>query len=231
MLFLVATPIGHPGDISYRAVELLRSCNYILSEDTRRTRRLLDRYQIATSLVSYHDHNEQQKLPRILDDLRQGQQIALVSDGGLPLLSDPGYPLVRACKAEGIPFTALPGPCAAMNGLLLSGLPTHRFQFVGFLPRKGGKRQKLLEEIVGYVATTICYEAPHRLLQLLEELLPYEGRLQLAIAREMTKQHEQVLSGTPKELLAHFQLCAPRGEIVVLFHPLMASTKGRTPTL
>lgn len=180
------------------------------------TRRLLQHYELSLPLVSFHEHNEKRRLGQVLQDLRAGRDIALVSDGGTPLINDPGFTLVRACHEEGLPLTALPGPCAAVSALALSGLATHRFQFVGFLPRKKGARQRMLAQALTYPGTTIAYESPHRLVTVLGELAALDPCAGAAVARELTKQYEELRRGDAAALLTHYQSHPPRGEIVLL---------------
>ena len=201
-LFLVATPIGNLEDISLRALRVLKEADLIACEDTRHTARLLRHYGIATPRESHHEHNEASHARRLLDLLREGKNIALVSDAGTPLLSDPGYPLVRACRQEGFTVVPIPGPSAAVAALTASGLPTESFFFAGFLPPKKGQRRKKLQEIAGVPATLIFYEAPHRLLAALEDLCEILGARQACLARELTKIHEEWLRGTLPEILA-----------------------------
>jgi 16S rRNA (cytidine1402-2'-O)-methyltransferase len=202
ILFLVATPIGNLEDISLRALRVLREADLIACEDTRHTARLLRHYGIATPRESHHEHNEASHTRRLIDLLREGKNIALVTDAGTPLLSDPGYSLVRACRQEGFTVVPIPGPSAAVTALSASGLPTESFFFVGFLPPKKGPRRRKLQEIAGVPATLIFYEAPHRLLAALEELCEILGARQACLARELTKVHEEWLRGTLPEILA-----------------------------
>ncbi len=200
-LFLVATPIGNLEDISLRALRVLREADLIACEDTRHTARLLRHYGIATPRESHHEHNEASHTRRLVDLLREGKNIALVSDAGTPLLSDPGYSLVRACRQEGFTVVPIPGPSAAVAALTASGLPTESFFFAGFLPPKKGLRRKKLQEVAGVPATLIFYEAPHRLLAALEDLCEVLGARQACLARELTKIHEEWLHGTLPEIL------------------------------
>lgn len=216
MLYFVATPIGNLADITYRAVESLKKCDYILCEDTRYSRRLLDAYGIDRPLKSYHKFNEQKSLESILDDLRNGKEIALISDAGTPGICDPGERLAAACVAHDLPFTIVPGANAAVTALSLSSLSTERFQFLGFLPKGQGKLIQLFEEILNYPGTTIVYETPHRLLKTLQALHKIDPTRQIAVARELTKLHEECLRGTVETLLALFQATPPRGEFVLL---------------
>ncbi len=215
-LYVVPTPIGHLEDITYRAVRVLREADLIACEDTRRTRQLLHHYGISTPLVSYHEHNEQQRTRELLERLRAGATVALVSDAGTPLISDPGGQLLRTAIDEGLPVSALPGPCAATTALSAAGLPTEGFHFVGFLPPKSAARRKALAVLTDESVTLVFYEAPHRLLSFLQDALTILGDRPAVVARELTKLHETYVRGTLATLVAHFGAEAPRGEIVVL---------------
>jgi 16S rRNA (cytidine1402-2'-O)-methyltransferase len=219
MLYLVATPIGHLSDISFRAIETLKLCDYILCEDTRHSLRLLQHYDIHKPLKSYHKFNELEQSETILQDLRQGKNICLISDAGTPGISDPGTQLVQLCIANQIPVTAIPGPCAAIQALICSGLPTNSFQFVGFLPKKEGELKTTLLSLFSYTGTTICYESPHRLLDTLKQIDLLQPQRQLVIARELTKKFEEFIRGTAKNLLAKWSVEDPRGEIVLMIEP------------
>ena len=215
-LSLVATPIGNLGDITLRGLETLREADLIACEDTRHTANLLRHYDIRKPLLSLHEHNEQSRIASILEKLELGSHIALVSDAGSPLISDPGFRLVRAVREAGHHLESLPGPCAAINALLLSGLPTDSFYFVGFLPPKSAARLRRFEELVDFPATLIFYESPHRIRKFLAEAYRVFGPRRFAIAREMTKKFEEIYHGhlTPKaEELA---LRSWKGEFVVL---------------
>jgi 16S rRNA (cytidine1402-2'-O)-methyltransferase len=217
MIYLVSTPIGNLKDITERAVQTLASCDYILCEDTRRTRILLDHYGIKTKLKSFHKFSESKKQDQILEELHGGKQLALVSDAGTPGIADPGVGLVMACQSANIPVISIPGPCALISALSISGFPTHRFQFVGFLPKKSGQLKSLLEEIFSYPGTTVCYESPYRILKVLQAVHDLNPTRKIAIARELTKKFEEVLQGTAKELIDHFQKKPPKGEFVIIF--------------
>src|SRR5690349_6385885 len=188
-LYLVATPIGNLEDITYRAVRVLREVDVIACEDTRQTRKLLEHYGIHKPTVSYHEHNEAERCEEFAERLRAGESIALVSDAGTPLVSDPGYRLVRAALSSDIPVEPIPGPSAALTALAASGLPTDTFRFEGFLPPKTGARTRLLESLVEETATLIFYEAPHRVLETLEAIEQVMGPRPVVLARELTKLH------------------------------------------
>lgn len=218
-LYLVATPIGNLGDITLRALEVLKTCSYILCEDTRTSRVLLNHYEIRKPLVSYHKFNEKRREEQVLTDLASGQEIALISDAGTPLISDPGWILVSACRERELPVFVLPGACSAIAALSASGLPTERFQCLGFLPQRPGKRRKALEECLAYPGTSICYESPYRLVKTLHLLAEMDPTRPLVVARELTKKFESYASGTAPFLEALFTKSAPKGEIVLLIGP------------
>ncbi len=217
MLYLIATPLGNLADITLRAIDTLKSVDYILCEDTRHSRILLTHHGIKKPLKSYHKFNEEKELASILDDLKSGTDIALISDAGTPGISDPGHILLARCIQEKIPVTALPGPCAAVLALTLSGLSTERFQFVGFLPKKAKELNDWLQEVLSYKGTTIAYESPLRLKKTLELIATLDPERKIAVVREMTKKFEESLQGTAAELLTHFKTSPLKGEIVLLF--------------
>ncbi|MDI6710759.1 MAG: 16S rRNA (cytidine(1402)-2'-O)-methyltransferase [Bacillota bacterium] len=213
-LYLCATPIGNLEDITLRALRVLREVDLIAAEDTRRTRKLLAHYDIPTPLVSYHAHNRESRGKELLARLRDGRSIALVSDAGTPGVSDPGAALVARAVAEGVPVVAIPGASAALTALVVSGLPTARFAFEGFLPRKG--RAKVLAELARETRTLVVFESPRRVVHTLEELLAVMGDRRVAVARELTKKFEEVFRGTLSEALAHFREREPRGEFTLV---------------
>jgi 16S rRNA (cytidine1402-2'-O)-methyltransferase len=200
-LYLVATPVGNLEDITLRALRILKEADLIACEDTRHTARLLARYGIGTPRQSYHNFNEESRARQIIQMLREGKNVALVSDSGTPLVSDPGYELVSACRKEGIPVVPIPGPSAAITALVGSGLPADSFFFAGFLPSRASLRKRRLEELASIPATLILFEAPHRLLASLEDMAATLGPRRAVIARELTKIHEEFLQGTLVELL------------------------------
>ena len=215
-LYLVATPIGNLEDITLRAVRTLRECDLVAAEDTRRTGSLLAHLGIRKPLLSYFQFNEARRSEEILRRLAAGEKIALVSDAGSPGISDPGERVVRAARAAGLRVEAVPGPCAVVGALTASGLPADEFHFVGFLPRKPGQRRRKLESLRRLPGTQIIYESPYRVEKLVGELdLLYPGR-QVVLARELTKRHEEFLSGTPAALLAIMRQRKLKGEFVVL---------------
>jgi 16S rRNA (cytidine1402-2'-O)-methyltransferase len=216
-LYLVATPIGNLEDITYRAVRVLGEADLIACEDTRQSRKLLDHYGIQKPTISYHDHNEAERTADLAARLLGGTTIALVTDAGTPLVSDPGYRLVRAAIEQGTPVTALPGPSAALTALAASGLPTDSFHFGGFLPHKPGQRLKALEAIADETATVVFYEAPHRILEALEAIEQVLGSRPVVVARELTKLHEEFLRGSAAEIRANLAARdSVKGEITVL---------------
>jgi 16S rRNA (cytidine1402-2'-O)-methyltransferase len=218
-LYIVATPIGNLADITFRAVDILKSVDVIAAEDTRHSRRLLDYYGIKTPLISLHAHNEQQRISELLPQLQAGKQMALISDAGTPLLSDPGASLVRALQQAQIPITSIPGACAAISALVVSGLPADRFVFEGFLPAKGALRQRRLTELAQETRTIIFYEAPHRILDLLSELISVCGGDRAAtLVRELTKTFETIRHDTLAALLAWVSNDANqrKGEFVIV---------------
>lgn len=214
-LFLVATPIGNLEDITFRAVDILQKAALIAAEDTRRTRKLLNRYKIHTPLISYHEHNKLTRLDQVLSTLAEGD-VALVSDAGTPALNDPGYELVRAALQAGFPVSPIPGPSAPLAALIASGLPTDTFLYLGYLPRKSSERLTLLREVAGLAHTLIFLETPHRLESALADLLQVLGDRQIAVARELTKLHEEIFRGSLSQARDHYQSQPPRGEITLV---------------
>jgi 16S rRNA (cytidine1402-2'-O)-methyltransferase len=217
VLYLVATPIGNLEDITYRAVRVLGEVDVIACEDTRETRKLLDRYGIRKPTISYHEHNEAERAAELAARMLAGEKVALVSDAGMPLVSDPGYRLVRAAIENGIPVEPIPGASAALTALAASGLPTDTFHFGGFLPPKTGQRERLLESLENEHATLIFYEAPHRILEALASIESVLGPRPVVVARELTKLHEEILRGTGAEIHAVLAArAAIKGEMTLL---------------
>ncbi|MBC7251405.1 MAG: 16S rRNA (cytidine(1402)-2'-O)-methyltransferase [Anaerolineae bacterium] len=214
-LYVVGTPIGNLEDITLRALRVLREVGLIAAEDTRRTRKLLARYDIHTPLTSYFEHNKLTKLDTILAALRE-KDVALVSEAGMPGLSDPGYELIRAAIEAGVPVVPVPGPSAPITALVVSGLPTDSFTFLGFLPRRAQERRQLLQSVVNEPRTLVAFEAPHRLLKALEDIVAILGDRPLAVVREVTKLHEEVWRGTAREAIAWFTEHPPRGEFTLV---------------
>ena len=224
ILYVVSTPIGNMGDFSFRAVETLRGVSAILAEDTRHTRHLLERYEIDVPLVAYHEHNEAKTTPRLVERLLSGESLALVSDAGTPLLSDPGARLVRAAIDAGVHVSPVPGASALLAALVVSGLEAGQFTFFGFLARKGPDRRSAIEEIVGLRHAAVLYEAPARVGATLAELADAgAGGREAVVARELTKQYEELRRGTVDQLVAYYQQTPPRGEVVIVI-------AGQVPT-
>lgn len=221
-LYVVATPIGNLEDISQRALRVLGEVKLIAAEDTRKTRRLLTAYNIKTPMTSYYEHNKQTKLDYILDCLKEGD-IALVSEAGMPGISDPGYELIVAASQRGISVVPVPGPSAVTTALAVSGLPTDRFTYIGFLPHKANARRRALESIAGEIGTIIALESPHRLPAALNDILLTLGDRRLAVCRELTKLHEEVFRGTVSGAIKHFT--EPRGEFTLVIEGKGAKVK------
>jgi len=214
-LIVCPTPIGNLDDITLRVLAALREADVVACEDTRRTRVLLDRYGVSGRLVSYHEHNERARADELVARMREGAVVALVSDAGMPLVSDPGLVLVRACVAAGLGVEVLPGPSAALSALVASALPAERWQFVGFLPRKRAE----LERVLASPQTLVAFESPRRLAASLEVLAGLDAEREIAICRELTKLHEEVVRGTAAQLAQRYRAEAPRGEIVLVVGP------------
>ena len=213
VLYVVATPIGNLEDMTFRAIAILQSADVIAAEDTRHTGKLLHHFQITTPQISYHDHNRLSRLPEVLERLQDGQKIALVTDAGMPGISDPGYELVKACAEAGIVVVPIPGACAVVAALSAAGLPTDRFVFEGFLPVKGQERRDRLEEIQSEARTLVFYEAPHRVRTTLQDLAEALGADRaIVLGRELTKLHEQFWRGTLAGAIAYYQTREPQGE-------------------
>lgn len=228
-LFIVATPIGNLEDITLRALRVLREVRLIAAEDTRHTRHLLHHYDIHTPCISYHEFNKLARLDDILAALAEGD-VALVSDAGTPALSDPGVELVNACLAAGFAVSPLPGPSAPIAALVASGLPTDRFLYLGFLPRRSPERRALFADLVDLTISLVCFEAPHRLLDSLNDMLSVLGDRRVAVANDLTKRYEEVRRNRISQLLPHFQEHRPRGEYTLVIEgrmPLRTSKRDR----
>ena len=218
-LFVVPTPIGNLGDITLRSIEVLKSVDLILAEDTRTSSKLLKHYDIDTPVESFHMHNEHKKLDSIINKLRSYFEIALISDAGTPGISDPGFLLVRECINNEVEVECLPGPTAFVPALVSSGLPCDRFSFEGFLPVKKG-RTKRLKELSAETKTMVFYESPHRILKTLNDLLNYfNDESQISVSRELTKLYEETFRGTIKESVEHFEKNKTKGEFVIVLSP------------
>jgi 16S rRNA (cytidine1402-2'-O)-methyltransferase len=215
-LVVCPTPIGNLEDVTLRVLAALREADVVACEDTRRTRVLLDRYGVKGRLVSYHEHNEQARSAELVSRMRAGEVVALVSDAGMPLVSDPGYVLVRACVAAGLPVEVLPGPSAAITALVASGLPASEWHFHGFLPRKKGELSRVFS---GFPGTLVAFESPRRVPATLELLASLDPSREVAVCRELTKAHEEVVRGSAAELAERYAGAPPRGEVVLVLGP------------
>ena len=214
-LYLVATPIGNLEDITYRAVHVLSSVDLIAAEDTRTTKILLDHYKIVKPMISYYSYNEQTRAQQLVEKLRAGQSIAVVSDAGTPGISDPAFHIVQQALENNIPIIPIPGASAVLSALVASGLPTGRFVFEGFLPLKKGRKTKF-ESLKAETRTIVIYESPHRIVRTLEDIMEYFGNRRVVVARELTKKFEEILRGTTESVLTEIKSKQPRGEYVVL---------------
>ncbi|MCI8319420.1 MAG: 16S rRNA (cytidine(1402)-2'-O)-methyltransferase [Lachnospiraceae bacterium] len=221
-LFLCATPIGNLEDITMRVLRTLREADLIAAEDTRNSLHLLNHFDIRTPMTSYHEYNKIEKAYVLIEKMRSGQNVALITDAGTPGISDPGEELVRLCYEAGIEVTSLPGACACVTALTLSGLPTRRFCFEAFLPQEKKEKQRILEELKTETRTTILYEAPHRLLRTLGELLEALGDRRVTVCRELTKRYETVFQTTLSKAIVHYEADGPKGECVIVM-------EGRNP--
>lgn len=223
-LYVCGTPIGTLEDITLRALKVLREVDLIAAEDTRRTRKLLSHYDIHTPLVSYHEHNKYRQTPRLLSMIAEGKTVALVSDAGMPGISDPGHELISQAVKRGIEVVVAPGPSAVLTALVLSGFPTDRFRYEGFLPRRRAERRALLESLRDETATIVAFESPHRILKTLSDISGLLGDRQICLCRELTKRFEEVLRGTAEQVRK--ELAEPRGEITLVIAG--ASTQMQT---
>lgn len=215
-LFVVSTPIGNLEDITLRALRVLKEVDVVAAEDTRRTGALLSAHGLSARMTSFNAHNSKQKAPGLIEQIKQGSSVALVSDSGTPGISDPGCVLITECIKENITVTAIPGPTAAMAALVVSGKPTHKFMFEGFLSNKSSKRKKQLEEIIKEERTIVIYESPHRITGFLRDLLDVAGDRDIAVCREMTKKFEEIKRGKVSDLIRHFEASKTRGEFTVV---------------
>jgi len=219
-LYVVATPIGNLEDITYRAVKVLGKVDLVAAEDTRHSRKLLDRFDIRKPLLSYHDHNERQRYGEILERLQSGENVALISDAGTPCIADPGYRLIASCWAAGVPVVPIPGASAMVAALSASGVATDRFTFEGYLPSRAKARTDLFKRLTGEQRTLVFYETPHRLIAALNDLMQVFGKERsLVVARELTKMHEEFFHGTVDDAIAHFSRQPVKGEIVLILPP------------
>ena len=220
MLYVVATPIGNLGDITVRALEVLKSVDVVAAEDTRHSGMLLKRFEIKKPLVSYHEHNEAMRTVQLVERLAADENVALITDAGTPAVSDPGARLIRACIARGLPITIIPGPSSILAALVGSGFSTERFYFGGFLPVKSGQRERELRATAERGETTIFFESPYRLTKTLAVCTGIMPDRQLCVARELTKKFEEFRHGIASELLAHYEAHPPKGEIVLVISQL-----------
>lgn len=227
-LYVVSTPIGNLADISFRAVSTLKEVDLIAAEDTRTTSKLLSHYNIETPLSSYHKHNISTKTDKLVNELLAGKNIAIVSDAGTPGISDPGSELIKACIANSIAVTGVPGANAMLNALVISGLPTYRFVFEGFLPRQAGNRRKLLEQLKMETRTICFYESPYRLLSALRDIHDIFGNRKSAVVREATKMFEEVIRGELCEIIDIFQEKTPKGEFVIIIEGMQDKDASAT---
>lgn len=223
-LYLCATPIGNLEDMTYRAVRILQEVDLIAAEDTRNSIKLLNHFEIKTPMTSYHEFNKYDKARTLVGKLQEGQNIALITDAGTPGISDPGEELVRQCQEAGITVTSLPGACACVNALIISGLPTRRFCFEAFLPTDKKERLRILEELKTETRTVVLYEAPHRLVRTLQELMENLGNRRITICRELTKKHETVFRTTLEEAAAYYSEREPKGECVIVMEGVSPET-------
>ena len=226
-LTVVATPIGNLGDITVRALEILKGVDVILAEDTRHSRRLLNHYGVSTPLISYHDHNEARITPTLIVRMQRGEKMALITDAGTPGISDPGFYLVRAALAAGIAVTTAPGASALLAALVLSGFPCEAFVFIGFTPKKPSELAKLVDSLADEPRTCVLYVAPHQLRKVLDAIANRLPDRPLAVARELTKLHEELVRGTAIELRDRFAPTLPRGEFVLVVKGLGKRVRGR----
>jgi 16S rRNA (cytidine1402-2'-O)-methyltransferase len=228
--WLVATPIGNLGDVTLRALAVLAAADVVFAEDTRQTRRLLQRYGLQTPLAAYHDHNKAQAVARIVERLRAGERVAVVSDAGTPCVSDPGFTLVRALREAGLGWSTVPGPSSVLTGLVLAGFEPDRFTFAGYPPRKAGARARFLTELLAREETVILLESCHRIRSTLETLAEIAPDRELAVAREMTKLHEETLRGTAAGLLDLMTGKRLKGELVLLLRGTALDTDAAAAT-
>jgi 16S rRNA (cytidine1402-2'-O)-methyltransferase len=216
MLYLVGSPIGNLSDITLRALQVLKDVTVVAAEDTRRTLILLERYEIRKPLISFHEHNEAKRTAELIERMRTGDNVALLTDAGMPSISDPGYRIVRASIQAGIRVEVIPGPSAVITAIVGSGLPTDRFYYGGFLPVKGGQRQKELLAALAREVTSVYFESPHRIVRSLETLRTADPGRSICVARELTKQHEEYRRGAVSEVLSYYESHPPKGEVTLL---------------
>ena len=217
ILYIVGTPIGNLSDISYRALNIFRNVSFIACEDTRQTRKIMNKFEFKNNLISFNKHNSKKKIPRMISDLNSGKSIALVSDAGMPSICDPGEDLIREARSNGISVICIPGPCAAITALVSSGFPSSKFIFEGFLPKKNSEREKILYAIGANDKTTIVFESPHRLKNLLIKLKEIcGGEREIIVSRELTKRYEENIGNTIEEVISYFEKKEVIGEITLV---------------
>ena len=217
VLYIVGTPIGNLNDLSYRVINILKNVSLIACEDTRQTKKIMSKFEFTNNLISFNKHNSMSKIPRIINELKADKSIALVSDAGMPSICDPGENLTKSAKSSGISIICIPGPCAALTALVSSGLPSSKFTFEGFLPKKNTEREEILLEISRNEKTTIIFESPHRLIKLLHELKTYcGGEREIQVSRELTKQFEEHIGNNISEVIDFFNGIEVKGEITIV---------------
>ena len=216
MLYIIASPIGNLEDITFRAISILKKCDLILCEDTRKSQHLLRKYEIKKKLFSYHRFNEKRSLEKIITALEEKNHIALLSDAGTPAIQDPGHLLINKVIEKGLPYTAIPGPSSILQALVLSGISWEKFQFIGYLPKKDGKKKKALQEALSYEGATIFFESPYRIMKTLQVMQSLSSDAILCLCREMTKLHEEVIRKSALELFEHFSKHKPKGEFTLV---------------
>lgn len=220
MLYIVSTPIGNLEDITLRALRILKEVDYIVCEDTRKILKLLKRYSLKKPLVSFHNYNERSRTRKVIEDLKQGKAIALVSEAGTPTIADPGYYLIRECRKHNLALTILPGPCSIVSALTLSSLPHNEFFFCGFLPKKEKVREQYLKNIASYSCAIVIFAPPHSLLKILNEIRKNMGNRKITVARELTKKFEEVREGEVDKEIEYFSKKKPKGEFVLIVEGL-----------
>ncbi len=227
VLYIVGTPIGNLNDLSYRVINILKNVSLIACEDTRQTKKIMSKFEFTNNLISFNKHNSMSKIPRIINELKADKSIALVSDAGMPSICDPGENLTKSAKSSGITIICIPGPCAALTALVSSGLPSSKFTFEGFLPKKNTEREKILLEISRNEKTTIIFESPHRLIKLLHELKTYcGGEREIQVSRELTKQFEEHIGNNINEVIDFFNGKEVKGEITIVMKGINKSNQN-----
>ena len=227
VLYIVGTPIGNLNDLSYRVINILKNVSLIACEDTRQTKKIMSKFEFTNNLISFNKHNSMSKIPRIINELKADKSIALVSDAGMPSICDPGENLTKSAKSSGISIICIPGPCAALTALVSSGLPSSKFTFEGFLPKKNTEREKILLEISKNEKTTIIFESPHRLIKLLHELKTYcGGEREIQVSRELTKQFEEHIGNNINEVIDFFNGIEVKGEITIVMKGINNSNQN-----